>query len=216
MYYDFIYVRLCLYIYVWSWSETISVLRTSYVWVTKSYKKKKGFRIFDSRVVSFRQQPRSSLTKTRKALPIKKWEEAKLRLSGSRTQPTDKSPSVNAAMGCWRKLMNCQFYVMLKLLLSSSLAVVASMNMLTTGLLLLLRFVSLKLSFHLFFFFWFSVIPSVSSSIAFSFLIKIAQHFPWFYWGRYTYQKIFDDIFLEFLSSFSFVLMDSWVVSSFC
>lgn len=83
----------------------------------------------------FSFQPRSSLIKNRKAaLPRRKWQEGKSRLSGSRTQQIDKLLSVNVVMVCSRKLMSYLFFVMLKLLSSSSAAVAVFMSMLITGI----------------------------------------------------------------------------------
>ena len=56
-----------------------------------------------------------------------------MRSRGSRTPPIVRLLSARGEMGSWRKLMNYQFCVMLKLLSSSSLAVAVSMSTPTTS-----------------------------------------------------------------------------------
>jgi len=84
-------------------------------------------------LITFSFKPWSFQIKLKKGLLKRRWEEGRLKSNGSRTPQIGKSPSANAATVCWRKLMNCQFFVMLKLPLLSSQAVAVCMSMPTTG-----------------------------------------------------------------------------------
>lgn len=98
-------------------------------------------------------------------LPKRNWEEGKLRSRGSKTLQIDKSPSASAATVCLRKLMNYLFFVMLKLLLLSSLPGDASMNMLTTGLSLFFRSIQLLTKLCLFQSLFFSSFAPIQTTL---------------------------------------------------
>ncbi|KAE8701867.1 Agamous-like MADS-box protein AGL11 [Hibiscus syriacus] len=64
---------------------------------------------------------------------VEEWVEERSRSRGSKTPRIVRLPSASAGMACSRKLTNCQFFAMPKLLLSSSPAEAASMSTPTTS-----------------------------------------------------------------------------------